>query len=52
VSLNRHLGALDGLLTLPGTKNVYAEVHVGEYAFQNGIGAGVNDGGISVTALS
>jgi len=46
VSLNSTL-TLDGLLTLPDYQNVYGGGSLGEYAFQNGIGAGVNDGGIS-----
>jgi TonB-linked SusC/RagA family outer membrane protein len=46
VSLNSTL-TLDGLLTLPDYQNVYGGGSRGEYAFQNGIGAGVNDGGIS-----
>ncbi len=37
----------DGLLTLPDYQNVYGGGSNGQYAFQNGIGAGVNDGGIS-----
>jgi TonB-linked SusC/RagA family outer membrane protein len=46
VSLNSTL-TLDGLLTLPDYQNVYGGGSRREYAFQNGIGAGVNDGGIS-----
>jgi TonB-linked SusC/RagA family outer membrane protein len=46
VSLNSTL-TLDGLLTLPDYQNVYGGGSRGEYAFQNGIGAGINDGGIS-----
>ena len=38
---------LDGLLTLPEYQNVYGGGSNGNYSFQNGIGAGVNDGGIS-----
>lgn len=34
-------------LTLPDYQNEYGGGSNGEYAFQNGIGAGVNDGGIS-----
>ncbi len=37
----------DGLLTLPDYQNVYGGGSNGNYSFQNGIGAGVNDGGIS-----
>lgn len=37
----------DGLLTLPDYQNVYGGGSNGEYSFQNGIGAGINDGGIS-----
>ncbi|WP_339864206.1 SusC/RagA family TonB-linked outer membrane protein [uncultured Algoriphagus sp.] len=37
----------DGLLTLPDYQNVYGGGSNGKYSFQNGIGAGVNDGGIS-----
>lgn len=37
----------DGLLTLPDYQNVYGGGSNGQYSFQNGIGAGVNDGGIS-----
>ncbi|MBN3583472.1 SusC/RagA family TonB-linked outer membrane protein [Algoriphagus aestuarii] len=37
----------DGLLTLPDYQNVYGGGSNGMYSFQNGIGAGVNDGGIS-----
>lgn len=46
VRLNSTL-TLDGLLTLPDYQNVYGGGSRGEYAFQNGIGAGINDGGIS-----
>ncbi len=35
------------LLTLPDYQNVYGGGSNGQYAFENGIGAGVNDGGIS-----
>ncbi|HET8858397.1 SusC/RagA family TonB-linked outer membrane protein [Marivirga sp.] len=35
------------LLTLPDYQNEYGGGSNGEYAFQNGIGAGINDGGIS-----
>ncbi|HAZ25168.1 MAG TPA: hypothetical protein DCY95_11565, partial [Algoriphagus sp.] len=37
----------DGLLTLPDYQNEYGGGSNGQYSFQNGIGAGVNDGGIS-----
>ena len=35
------------LLTLPDYQNVYGGGSNGEYSFENGIGAGVNDGGLS-----
>lgn len=35
------------LLTLPDYQNVYGGGSNGQYAFQNGIGGGTNDGGIS-----
>lgn len=38
---------VETLLTLPDYQNVYGGGSNGEYSFQNGIGAGVNDGGIS-----
>lgn len=38
---------IETLLTLPDYQNVYGGGSNGEYSFQNGIGAGVNDGGIS-----
>jgi TonB-linked SusC/RagA family outer membrane protein len=38
---------IETLLTLPDYQNVYGGGSNGEYAFENGIGAGVNDGGIS-----
>lgn len=41
------LVTFDGLLTLPDYQNVYGGGSNGKYAFQNGIGAGTNDGGIS-----
>ena len=42
-----NLLTFDGLLTLPDYQNVYGGGSNGNYSFQNGIGAGVNDGGIS-----
>lgn len=51
---NRGLGVstsstvtFEDLLTLPDYQNEYGGGTNGQYAFQNGIGAGVNDGGIS-----
>ncbi len=38
---------LESLLTLPDYQNVYGGGSNGRYSFENGIGAGVNDGGIS-----
>ncbi|WP_031426456.1 SusC/RagA family TonB-linked outer membrane protein [Flavimarina sp. Hel_I_48] len=38
---------IETLLTLPDYQNKYGGGSNGEYTFQNGIGAGVNDGGIS-----
>ena len=38
---------IETLLTLPDYQNEYGGGSNGEYSFQNGIGAGVNDGGIS-----
>lgn len=38
---------IETLLTLPDYQNDYGGGSNGEYAFQNGIGAGINDGGIS-----
>ncbi|MCM4157957.1 SusC/RagA family TonB-linked outer membrane protein [Gramella sp. AN32] len=38
---------IETLLTLPDYQNVYGGGSNGEYAFENGIGAGINDGGIS-----
>lgn len=46
VSTNSSL-TIETLLTLPDYQNVYGGGSNGEYAFENGIGAGVNDGGIS-----
>ncbi|RIW13311.1 SusC/RagA family TonB-linked outer membrane protein [Algoriphagus lacus] len=37
----------EDLLTLPAYQNEYGGGTNGQYAFQNGIGAGINDGGIS-----
>lgn len=37
----------EDLLTLPDYQNVYGGGNNGEYSFQNGIGAGIRDGGIS-----
>ncbi len=42
-----HTLTFEGLLTLPDYQNVYGGGSNGQYAFQNGIGGGVNDGGIS-----
>ncbi|PZV87140.1 TonB-linked SusC/RagA family outer membrane protein [Algoriphagus aquaeductus] len=51
---NRGLGVstssmvtFEDLLTLPDYQNEYGGGTNGQYAFQNGIGAGINDGGIS-----
>jgi TonB-linked SusC/RagA family outer membrane protein len=41
------LVTFETLLTLPDYQNVYGGGSNGQYAFENGIGAGVNDGGIS-----
>ncbi len=38
---------IETLLTLPDYQNEYGGGSNGEYSFQNGIGAGINDGGIS-----
>ncbi len=38
---------VETLLTLPDYQNVYGGGSNGEYSFQNGAGAGVNDGGLS-----
>lgn len=46
VSINSNF-TIETLLTLPDYQNVYGGGSNGEYAFQNGIGAGINDGGIS-----
>jgi len=46
VSTNSSL-TIETLLTLPDYQNVYGGGSNGEYAFENGIGAGINDGGIS-----
>ncbi len=37
----------ESLLTLPDYQNVYGGGSNGEYSFQNGAGAGVNDGGLA-----
>ncbi len=37
----------ENLLTVPDYQNVYGGGSNGQYGFENGIGAGVNDGGIS-----
>jgi TonB-linked SusC/RagA family outer membrane protein len=37
----------EGLLTSPDYQNVYGGGSNGEYAFVNGVGGGINDGGIS-----
>ncbi|WP_289037880.1 SusC/RagA family TonB-linked outer membrane protein [uncultured Zobellia sp.] len=46
ISINSTL-TVESLLTLPDYQNEYGGGSNGEYAFQNGTGAGVNDGGIS-----
>lgn len=46
VSLSSSL-TVENLLTVPDYQNVYGGGSNGQYAFQNGIGAGINDGGIS-----
>ncbi len=46
VSISSSL-TLETLLTLPDYQNEYGLGSNGQYAFQNGIGAGTNDGGIS-----
>ncbi|MEO9891425.1 SusC/RagA family TonB-linked outer membrane protein [Aurantibacter sp.] len=46
VSINSNF-TIETLLTLPDYQNSYGGGSNGEYAFQNGIGAGTNDGGIS-----
>ena len=46
VSISSSL-TIESLLTLPDYQNEYGLGANGEYAFQNGIGAGTNDGGIS-----
>lgn len=38
---------IQDLLTLPDYQNKYGSGSNGKYSFQNGIGAGINDGGIS-----
>lgn len=46
VSINSNF-TIETLLTLPDYQNVYGLGSNGQYAFQNGIGAGIGDGGIS-----
>lgn len=46
VSVNSNF-TIETLLTLPDYQNVYGLGSNGQYAFQDGQGAGVNDGGIS-----
>lgn len=46
VSISSSL-TIETLLTLPDYQNEYGLGSNGQYAFQNGIGAGTNDGGIS-----
>ncbi len=46
VSTNSSI-TMDRVLTLPDHQNKYGGGSNGQYAFQNGIGAGVNDGGLS-----
>lgn len=46
VSTNSAL-TVETLLTLPDYQNKYGGGSNGQYSFQNGIGAGINDGGIS-----
>ena len=46
VSLNSNF-TIETLLTLPDYQNVYGLGSNGQYAFQNGVGGGVGDGGIS-----
>ncbi|MBZ9730872.1 SusC/RagA family TonB-linked outer membrane protein [Salegentibacter sp. JZCK2] len=46
VSINSNF-TVETLLTLPEYQNKYGLGSNGEYAFQNGVGGGVNDGGIS-----
>ncbi len=46
VSINSNF-TIETLLTLPDYQNVYGLGSNGQYAFQNGAGAGVGDGGIS-----
>ncbi|WP_240915508.1 SusC/RagA family TonB-linked outer membrane protein [Polaribacter sp. 20A6] len=46
VSINSSL-TIETLLTLPDYQNVYGGGSNGQYSFQNGAGAGVNDGGLS-----
>jgi len=46
VSINSNF-TIETLLTLPEYQNVYGLGSNGQYAFQNGTGAGIGDGGIS-----
>ena len=46
VSINSNF-TIETLLTLPDYQNVYGLGSNGNYAFQNGVGAGIGDGGIS-----
>lgn len=46
VTVNNTL-TIEKLLTLPDYQNVYGGGSNGEYSFQDGLGAGVNDGGLA-----
>ena len=46
ISINSTL-TIENLLTLPDYQNLYGGGSNGEYAFEDGIGSGINDGGIS-----
>lgn len=46
ISINSTL-TIENLLTLPDYQNIYGGGSNGEYAFEDGIGSGINDGGIS-----
>ncbi len=46
ISINSTL-TVENLLTLPDYQNSYGGGSNGEYAFEDGIGSGINDGGIS-----
>lgn len=46
VSINSNF-TIETLLTLPDYQNMYGVGSNGQYAFQDGVGAGINDGGIS-----